>query len=116
MAITQGTTCCLPLRYEKIIPEGARVEVMFNQPGKQLTKSTDADGGVWFEPIMDEQEETQIATRVYVDLTQEETLGFDPGNVEVQLRYIDAQGTAKASGIALEKWARILKKGVIQYE
>ena len=48
MAITQGTTCTLPLKYMKIIPEHAKGEVTFNQPNKQLTKRNEEDGGVYY--------------------------------------------------------------------
>lgn len=116
MAITQGTTCTLPLKYMKVIPEHAKIEVTFNQPNKQLTKRNEEDGGVYYEPIMDKTGQTQIGTKIYVDLSQEDTLYFNPGPTEVQIRYIDEEGETKASGIAIEKWEKILKKGVIKYE
>lgn len=114
MSITQGTTCTLPLRYAKIIPDNSRVEVYFHQPRTHLKKRND-DESVYYEPILDEHD-VQVATRVYVDLTQEETLMFEPGDTEVQLRYIDEEGETKASGIAIERWEKILEKGVMKYD
>ena len=49
-----------------------------------------------------------------VRLTQDETLRFVDRQVEIQIRAIDMDGNAIASGIVTADVARILKNGVIE--
>lgn len=49
-------------------------------------------------------------------LTQQETLALPLGQAEIQVRFIDAQGIAKATDIAPITIERILHNGVIAYE
>lgn len=56
------------------------------------------------------------ASVVAFRLTQEQTLSFREGKAEVQVRFIDAEGIAKATDIKLITVERILKPGVITYE
>ena len=116
MAVRQGTTHTIPIRYGGVIEDNAVIMIIMSQVGKQLSKSTkDSGEDVWYEPITD-KDGAQIATRIYVSLSQEETLYFDPGKVNKQIRWIYAEGTAGASGIVTEEWQAILKKEVIRYE
>ena len=48
-------------------------------------------------------------------LTQSETLGFKVGNIEVQVRFINAAGTAFATNIAALRADRVLLEEVIEY-
>lgn len=50
---------------------------------------------------------------ITVNLTQEETLRFYPGAVEIQLRYVFPTGDADASNIIKTTAERIIKDGVI---
>ena len=53
---------------------------------------------------------------IVFSLTQEETLALPTGQAEVQVRFIDSQGTAKATDIKAITVERILQPGVIAYE
>lgn len=48
-----------------------------------------------------------------IAMTQEETLAFKAGDVEIQVRYVLPDGTADASEIIRTRAERILKDGVI---
>lgn len=54
-------------------------------------------------------------TRVVFRLTQEETLSLSAGIAEVQIRYIDANGIAQATGKAKVDVEESLLKEVIEY-
>lgn len=58
--------------------------------------------------------ETNITSIVF-SLTQEETLAFKSGNVEVQIRFIDADGVAQATEIKLLPVLPVLFEEVIEY-
>lgn len=58
---------------------------------------------------------TVTSTSVETTLTQAETLALQDGFVEIQIRYIDSDGTADASNIIHVDAGRILKDGVITY-
>lgn len=58
---------------------------------------------------------TITATAVSCTLTQEETLRFHAGRVNIQLRFVTALGAADASNIIATTAERILKDGVIEY-
>ena len=55
--------------------------------------------------------EDQIVTT----LSQEDTLKFKPGEVDIQIRYVKADGTADASNIIKTTVDQILKDGEIEY-
>ena len=63
---------------------------------------------------MEYDEENQL-TRLLVHLSQEETLRFGNGFVEVQARFIDSNNNAKATYIKSISFQPILKEGVIEY-
>ena len=52
---------------------------------------------------------------IYLYLTQEDTLAFEKEKVEVQVRWITAEGIAGATDIAVTEVNPILKDGKIQY-
>ena len=58
--------------------------------------------------------ESSVSAIVFT-LTQEETLSLGVGQGEVQVRFIDAQGVAKATDIKPITIERILQPGVITY-
>lgn len=55
--------------------------------------------------------EDQIVTT----LSQEDTLKFKPGEVDIQIRYVKQDGTADASNIIKTTVDQILKDGEIEY-
>ena len=55
-------------------------------------------------------------TSIIFSLTQYETLTFKSGNVEVQVRFIDADGVAQATEIKLLPVLPILFEEVIAYD
>ena len=50
---------------------------------------------------------------ISLNLSQEDTLKFHPGKVEIQIRYVFPSGTADASDIIPTTFERIIKDGVI---
>lgn len=79
---------------------GATVFITYKQNGRLILEKTGAD--VTIEP-----------TALSVSLTQQETLAFGVGNVEIQIRYVFPNGSADASNIMETTADRILKNGVI---
>ena len=80
----------------------ATVFVDYEQDGKIVLEKTGAD--------------LTVATdSVTVQLSQADTLAFKPGRVLIQLRYVDAFGTADASNIITTTAERIIKDGEISY-
>lgn len=59
---------------------------------------------------------TETGCTITVILTQEQTLKFKAGIVEVQIRWITSDGTALATNIQEVEVYKILKQGVINYE
>ena len=115
MAVRQGTTHTIPIRYGGVIESDFHIIVTFTQLGKELEKSTKgANPDVWFEPIY--KKGVQIATRIVVKLSQKETLYFDSGRVSIQLRWINEEEIAGASRIIQEEWKAVLKRKVITYD
>ena len=80
----------------------ATVYVTYSQKGKVIVEKTNQD------LIITEDS-------VVVSLSQEDTLKFAVGDVEVQLRYVKSDGTADASNIMTVSATKILKDGLISY-
>lgn len=81
---------------------GATIFVTYEQGGVNVLEKTGADL-------------TVAPDSIAVKLTQADTLKFKPGNVNIQIRYVDAFGTADASNIITTTAERILKDGEIAY-
>lgn len=73
-------------------------KILVEKTGEDLTFNTDGD--------------THTIT---LSLSQEDTLAFAVGDVQIQLRYVTPTGEANASNIILTNFDRILKDGVITY-
>lgn len=71
------------------------------------------NGCIAFEKTGDDLEVTE--DQIVVSLTQAETLSLKSGRVEIQIRYVLADGTADASNIMSTTAERILKDGEIAY-
>ena len=56
------------------------------------------------------------ASTIAFSLTQEETFSLVLGQAEVQVRFIDSNGTARATEIKTIPVERVLQPGVIEYE
>lgn len=52
--------------------------------------------------------------KITLTLTQEDTLAFKPGGVDIQIRYVFPNGAADASNIIRTTFERIIKDGVIE--
>lgn len=52
---------------------------------------------------------------ITLELSQEDTLKFHPGEVCIQLRYVFPTGDADASNIVRTTFERIIKDGEIEY-
>lgn len=80
---------------------GANVYINYKQNGVMLVEKSGNDV-------------TITPTTVSVRLTQEETLGFNVGELEVQIRYVFPDGTADACDVIRIQAERIIKEGVIR--
>ena len=102
----QGTTPTYTLTVAGYDLTDKTVYVTVRSQGKRITKTNDdlsmAYGGG--------------ATSIVFTLTQEETLSLSPGQAKVQVRFIDAEGVAKATDIKPITVERILQPGVITYD
>ena len=81
---------------------GATIYISYEQDGKVVVEKTGTD--------------ITVATdSLTVKLTQNDTLGFHPGKVNIQVRYVDSFGTADASQIITTSFERIIKDGEIAH-
>lgn len=109
MSIRRGTTPLLTITAEGVSLEESTVYVTIAQSDRKITKcNTDKTGTVDVEDLG----ENSI---VKVMLSQAETLNLMPGPASVQLRWVEADGTAHASDIGRIKLDKTLLEGVIKY-
>lgn len=80
----------------------ATVYVTYSQRGQVIVEKTGDDLTITEESVT-------------LSLTQAETLQFNNGRVEIQIRYVTADGFADASNIIIVDTERILKEGVITH-
>lgn len=98
----QGTTPSITLTIAGRDLSGCTVEVYIAQAAVRIVKRGQA--------VADAEGSTVVCA-----LTQEETLSLTPGPAFVQVRWVDAQGTAEATGEAQLNVKRILNRTVIEY-
>ena len=79
---------------------GATIYITYRQNGVNIIEKTGQDISVTSKDLT-------------VSLSQEETLTFTEGVVEIQIRYVFPDGSADASNIMRVSAERILKDGVI---
>ena len=104
----RGTTPTIPIRIKGIDLTETKLFLTFENPsGKQLTLEAPRDFTV---------EKDGEDTIGYVELTQEQTLQLSAANHLVQIRWVDANGTAGATKIRQICVKDVLLKGVISYE
>lgn len=84
----------------------ATVYISYEQGNRIVIEKTNAD------LTFAEDQQTHTFT-ITLTLTQEDTLKFTPGNVNIQIRYVFANGDADASNIIKTTAERIIKDGVI---
>lgn len=80
----------------------AKIYITYKQNGKIIVEKTGGDVSIT---------EDKLITR----LSQEETLRFNTGAVQIQIRYVRQDGTADASNIIDTRAEEILKDGEITY-
>lgn len=80
---------------------GATVFISYRQKGEIVLEKTGTDV-------------TITPTQLTVSLSQEETLMFSTGLVEIQIRYVFPNGSADASNIMKTTAEEIIKDGVIE--
>lgn len=80
---------------------GATIFVSYEQKNRVVLEKTGSDLTVTEDSIV-------------LELTQEETLKFRPGEVLIQIRYVFPDGSADASNIIRTTFDRIIKDGVIE--
>lgn len=110
MAIRRGTTPTLTITAEGIDLIGKTVYVTIDQAGHgQLTKLfPNNDGSIWLES-------EGSNTLIHVYLSQHDTMAFKPGKAQIQIRWIEEDGTAHASDICTIMLTKTLLEGVIKY-
>lgn len=98
----RGTTPTLEIKITGIeVSELEIIYITLSQHKNQVTKSTE-------DITVDE-----IANKLYVPLSQEDTLALQRGYVYVQMRAVAKDGQAVASEIVMKTMEEILKEGVI---
>lgn len=101
----QGTTPTYTLTISGYDLTDKSVFVTVSSRGKKITKTNDALSIAYSEG----------ASTIAFQLTQKDTLSLGLGQAEVQVRFISADGNAKATNIANMTVERILLPGVIAY-
>ena len=102
----QGTTPTYTLTITGYDLTDKTVFVSVRSRGKLITKTNDDISIAYGEG----------ATTIAFQLSQEETFALGLGTAEVQVRFIDAQGHAKATDIGTLEVLRVLQPGVIAYD
>lgn len=108
MAIRRGTTPVLTIIAEDIDLRGKTVYVTLAQSRYMLTKKSGD------EAMTIESDGTD--STIQLILSQAETLQFVSGTTQVQIRWIDEDGTAHGSDIKTIMLNRIILEGAITYE
>ena len=102
----QGTTPTYTLIIRGYNLTTQTVFVTVSSQGKRITKTGDALEIVY----------SDGASVVLFNLTQEETFSLGLGYARVQVRFIDSEGTARATNMAEIMVEPVLQPGVIEYE
>lgn len=102
----QGTTPTYTLTISGYDLTDKTVFVSVRSRGKLITKTNDDISIAYGDD----------ATTIAFQLSQEETFALGLGPAEVQVRFIDAQGDAKATDIGTLEVLRVLQPGVIAYD
>lgn len=101
----RGTTPDYVLTLDGVDLTGQKAYVTIKQGSKKLTKSGDE-----ISVSVDEH-----GSAIAFSLTQLNTLGLSAGSASVQVRFIDAQGVARATEIAILNISDVLLEKVIEY-
>lgn len=101
----QGTTPTIPLTVKDHDLSGCRVYVAFRN-GRHLLEKTNEDMTVTYA-----DPDTILAVR----LTQEETLQFSVGTIQVDVRWVNESGEAWGTDIATLNVSEAILKRVIDY-
>lgn len=102
----QGTTPIYTLAVSGYDLTDKTVFVAISSRGRRIIKTGDALSIAY----------GNEASTIAFCLTQQETLSLGLGQAEVQMRFIDSDGIAKATDIKPIAVERILQPGVIEYE
>lgn len=102
----QGTTPTILLTVKDRDLTDKSVYVSFRFNGKQITK-TNSDMNITY---------TEPDTILAVMLSQQETLAFLPGTISVDVRWVDNEGNAEGTNIAMLSVSEAILKKVITYD
>lgn len=102
----QGTTPTILLTVKNRDLSDKSVYVSFRFNGKQITK-TNSDMNITY---------TEPDTILAVMLSQQETLAFLPGTISVDVRWVDENGNAEGTNIAMLTVSEAILKKVITYD
>lgn len=103
----QGTTPAIVYTISGVDLSAMKAFVSFRSGRDVLTKSGDK--------VNISYDSTADKTTVICALTQEETLAFQRGNVETQIRFISANGEAYATNTAKINAKEVIYKEIISY-
>ena len=107
--MTRGTTPTLTLSIDNAdLSTLKNMYITFSQETRKLIKVYQA--GSDNNQIEIDVENSEVA----VSLTQDETLNFKPGPVDIQVRYTNNADSAYATNIVRIDMGRILQEGVIE--
>lgn len=99
----RGTTPTLRFKVKGIgVEELESIYITLKQGNKELTRETE-------DVTVDKDE-----NRLIITLSQEETLNFNDGVCQLQLRAVTDKGGAIASSIVTKQWEHILMEGEIE--
>lgn len=107
MSTIRGTTPVFSLDLEGVDLGGCTVFATIDQNGTQVVKSG--------EDLIIEDMTDAEGTTVNVFLSQADTLEFDVGKADVQVRWINSNDEAFASEIGQVQFDRVLLEEVIEY-
>lgn len=105
MSVIRGTTPDFVLQLPDYSLTDKTVYVTLEQPGNELTLTGDQ-----LSVVVDGEGST-----IAFSMTQEMTLGFDAGSMEVQVKAIDANGHVDATEIGRVMLSKALLEEAIRY-
>ena len=100
----RGTTPTITCKITGADLSGSNIYITIQQGGTEITI---------LNPTVETTEDGCI---MVITLTQEQTLRLKKGVADIQIRWVDPNGTALATNVAQITVEKILRDGVIEYE
>ena len=114
MATIRGTTPTITITLSGVdLSNNYRVYVTIDQNGTQITKNNIDDILTLSVKAVSDDDGT-TSTKIEMVLSQSETLNFEVGKAEMQVKWINSSGTVEASDISSVEFSRALLEKVIK--